>query len=621
MENLELKRYLLGEIGSQYNDKELKDIPEEVYRDLYLKKVYNGDLEGKLTGNLYLDKPWVQYYLDTPVQKINLKDTLYNNYVNANKDHLDEIALYGHLGKDILTHRKVLEKIDKLAEALINMGYGKNTRVGLFLNNSLEEPLFLLALSKIGAVGKFIDYAKDIATIQKTVKTSNFDFLVMEEFLLPLEGIVNEEKLPVIVVDTKNKFEQNNYISFDDVLAKSNGKRITSVPYEDKKPSIIINSSGTTGAPKPIVHTDYSVNMAVFKMLYTDFGMNRNNVVMKIVPPQIGLGLITTLYTNLIVGTKIVLIEGKTPQESVKNTIEFIKNFKEFRKENNLNEDAKLLVFAAPMYFRVLLSDPTIEDLSYIECMLAAGSKMSKDELDKFEHILKSKGCTVKICNGYGQNEMAGAVTLNSNRMNKYGSAGYPTIGTNIRMMNMKTNDLINATEEGVVLEKTDSAFLEYEGMSEATINSTLSFEDEKWFNTHDLGFMDEDGFQFITGRISRVFIRFDMKIAIDGIEEKIKMHPDVLDCAIVPINKGDSEDLTFAYVSVRPDCDKDLNIIVEEIQLSSLPLSDLEMPTYFESLEKIPYMNNGKVNYIELIEKSKAKLPDLDIMKRTLNK
>ena len=619
MEAIEFKRYLLGKINEKYTDEEIERIPDEIFHDLYLKKMYAGEILGPMTGNIFLDKPWVQNFLDTPVQKVNVEDTLYNNYVTLNQDNLDEIALFEMQNGHSYTHRELIELINKTATALYKKGIRKNSRIGLFLNNSVEEPVFLLALNKLGAVAKFIDYSKDVHTIKHSVVASNLDLLVMDAAFLPMEQYVNEFGIEVIVVNTKESKLNENYTTFNELLSSSD-ESIDAVDYEHQKPSIIINSSGTTGVPKPIAHTDYSINNSILKVCYTDFSLDRKNVVMKVIPPQIGLGLITTLITNLYVGTKIALIDCKSPEASIMNTINFVKEFKEFKKINNLDNDAKLIIFGAPMFFRALINDPSVTDLSDIVCMLAAGSKMSKEELVELELKSKEKNCSVKICNGYGQNEMGGAVSLNDNGNNSYGSGGFPTIGTNIRVVDVNNYEELMPMQEGLILERSDSLFLEYEGMEFETKKSKVILSDGlEWFNSQDLGYTNNDGFQNITGRVSRVFIRRDCKFSIDGVEEKIKVHPAVKECGIVPINKGDSDDLIFVFITLNDNYSISGDDIIMELQNSSHSLTDFEIPTAINVIDEMPYLTSGKIDYLKLIELAKEQSLSMNEQKRNL--
>lgn len=553
-----------------------------------------------MTGYPSIDKPWEKYYISPPDYIGSLSSvTLYEAYVHANRDNLDSLAIVTTDGDCRYSHRELLGMVDLAAAGFSKIGIGHNSRVGIMLNNTVEEAVSLLALNKLGAISIFIDVTKSVSDIAHSISEYRPCLLLIDEVMLQMEPYINKDNIPIIIANQTKPGGKG--MSFLDIYKKGVGLDVPPAPYERERPSVIINSSGTTGRPKPIVHTDYSVNMAAYKVLCTDYALNRDNLIMKTIPSFIGLGLITTLYTALLSGTKIVLISGNSPQQSIVDTLSFINNFPMFRDSIGLTQIAKLLVFAAPMYYRVLCEKINLfEDLSYVGAMLAAGSKMGKNELDMMNEKLSGLNCQVQVCNGYGQNEMCGAVTLNSNSANKNGSAGFPVIGTNVRIVDPETLETLGSNQRGLILEQSDSMFLHYDNLPEETKAAILTLPDgTSWFNTKDLGEMDDEGFLYISGRVSRVLIRFDCKISIDKIEEKIEAHPAVLDCAVIATHKDDIEEVPVAFISLNEGYHNyDTSTILSEIQSGADPLSDMEYPTQVIQVPSLPYMQNGKVDY-----------------------
>ena len=245
---------------------------------------------------------------------INPNQTLYQAYTVANLDNWEASALYD-LEKGIrFSHKDVREKIDQAADGLWGIGVRRNSCVGIMTNNSIYEPICFLALNKIGAITKFLDYSKSISDIQNSINVSKIEYLIIEAEFLSIEPAINTSHAPVVVLDSSSPKQNTMHTTFEELCLAANNQCIASEFQKDKS-SVIINSSGTTGTPKPIVHSDYALNMAANKMLHTDFPLTRNNVMMKAVPSHIGLGLITTLYTCLLSGTPIVLIKFRIPPE------------------------------------------------------------------------------------------------------------------------------------------------------------------------------------------------------------------------------------------------------------------------------------------------------------------
>lgn len=608
-------RLLIGKGNDKYTDEELLSISPKILRDLYLKKFYDGTISGPLTGDIYKDKPWVQNYPEEANSKFLLDDTMYNTYIRETEDKLDEIAVITLDGK-IYTHRELREMINSTAKGFLAKGLSEGSKIGVLLVNSVEEPITVLAISAIGGSSKMVDYSKGPFDAQKSIEESNLDMLVIDEVLLPMEPILNPNNLPIVVVNANNTYD-NKFTKFEDLRQLGKHSKFIPATKNPNRIALTISSSGTTGPAKPIMHTDKTVNDSAQGFIHTDFPLGKNNIMLKAVPGFIGLGVITTMYTSLVTGTPLLLIDGTSPEELRQKTVDIIINFDEFKKKNYLSDKFGLLMFSAPVFIRDLHTRyDEITDLSYVNGFMVAGSKMSKDELDKIEADLKEKGLRVTINNAYGQNEHGGGVVTNSPKYNKNGCAGYPLIGRTIYIVDQDTLEVIkNGGRQGLVVEDTPTMFKGYENLPEKTTQSKLYLKDGKMskennggiecFNSEDLGFLDEDGFLHITGRISRALIRFDFKLPLEKIEEKLGNISGIEDCAMVSLN-GDSNsyDIGVAFVKLDEDIQDGqefVDILQDDISQEKTSITQLERPDLIVPVAKIPYMTNSKVDYRKL--------------------
>lgn len=588
-------------------------LSDNIKEDLKKRKIALTQ-EQPINGDIFIRKPWVANYPTTPIKIINTKNTLYQTYKTSCSEILDEIALIIPDTEEAYTHRELLELVDKTASALADKNIKEGSIIGALLNNTIEEPVMMLAASKLGATIKFIDYTKSTPAIKQAAEELPLDLLVIDEMVMPIEPVINSGKKPAIVCGTHRIYNRGNYLSFRELLKYSKDLPVEAIEYKENRPAVIINSSGTTGTAKPIVHSDKSINEAVQKMLFSNYPIDDKHMLMKIIPPQIGLGVITSLYTGLISGTKISLIRGANAEDSIGNTLFYLKAYPKILQKYNISQDTKVVIFASPMYFRIIITNPLIDDLSYVDGMLAAGSKMTKDELEELMAIAQTKGCSIPITNGYGQNELGGAVTLNDPKYNKNGSAGYPVIGTDIRIVNQITLETVKPFEEGKILEKSDSEFLEYANLAEKTEEARITLPDgTNWFDTKDLGYIDEEGFLFITGRESRVIIRSDFKIPLDAIEAKIKQIPFVKECAVLVSSHDTSFEELEAYIVLKDEYINQLdeNEVANEIYTSGV-LIDVEFPNSLQLIEDMPYLSSGKIDYQTLLKKSKLRKKEL---------
>lgn len=573
--------------------------------------------EKKLTGYPSIDKPWLKYYKEKDVA-FDINKTIYDNFKVVAEENMKKTALVGFRTGQKANFGEVLRQADEFACGLIALGVKKNGKIVVLSLNSFIDTIALLGANKIGVVIEFLDPDSDIAQMQR--HASKADVLIVEGVFLPLAKKICNNVDVVVYNYTRPFISRDNYITYEEFIDK--GRDIQVFINDDVSlPAVIIFSSGSTGAPKPIVHSNYSVNCAIKKMLHSDFPLHSESFMAKAIPSHIGLGVITSMLVALMAGMAQIIIG--TIDESVFNfetdvpaliamltvseSIGMISNYKNWLSVNNFEENKGLVFFAAPIFFKIILShSQSINDMSFIKGVLLGGSKMSKKELDDMEKVFKNKGLSVPIGIGYGQNELCGAVALNTVHHNKNGSAGYPVIGTNIRIVDRDTYQDVGYNQVGLILEQSDSMFLCYDKMPDETAKTKITLSDgTEWYNSNDLGYMDEDGFVFITGRINRVVIKSDHKVSMDVVEAKIKAIEGIQDAAVVTYTNGteDGDTIVFAILESKK-AEMSLDIINDPKH----GLTVFETPVKLVIVDELPRMNNGKVDY-QTLEKEAEKI------------
>jgi len=569
--------------------------------------------EKKITGYPSIDKPWLKYHIKKSVD-FDVNATLYNNFKRVANQSLNELAIINYRTCKKTTFSELLSKIDEFANGLTAFGISKTDKIVALTFNSFIDPIAVLGANKIGAVIEFLDPDSDIAQLQR--HTENAKMLLVEGIFQPLARLICNN-IPVVVYNSSALMPEDNYIAYNEFIKK--GTKVTSEVNDDVSlPAIIIFSSGSTGAPKPIVHSNFSVNSAILKMMMADFPLSPSNMMAKTIPSYIGLGVVTSMLVAIMSGMPYIQVstieEGTIdlgnctpdaiPVFLVSEALDLFVNYINWLKDNNL-KNYGLIIFAAPIFFKALLAqEKIITDMSFLKAILLGGSKMSNEELALMEKVFGAKGLSVPIGIGYGQNELCGAVALNTVNYNKNGSAGYPVFETNIKIVDRDTYEEVKYNQEGLILEQSDSSFIYYDNMPEETKKTKIILPDGSvWYNSNDLGYMDEDGFIFITGRTNRVVIKTDLKISMDVVEMKIKEFAGILDVAVVPYANGTEPGDTIAFVVI----DKSVRETVT-VQDFASELSFAETPVKVVVLNELPRMNNGKVDY-RALEKEAEKL------------
>ncbi len=375
------------------------------------------------------------------------------------------------------------------------------------------------------------------------------------------------------------------YISFLEFIKQGDKKAAISRIYEKDKAVLKIQSSGTTGKPKVIVHTDYSINSSIRKFAGTDLPLLEKLVLLKTAPAWVGYGLINTLGVGLAYGMQVMM----TPMLGDDILFQYNEKYD--------------VVFGVPLHYRYLSAN--IEknpNMSRPLALISGGDKISKTEIETYEKQFREKGCKAPIVNGACNNEVLGAGVVNPVKANRPGSIGISMYDEIVSIFNPDTckEELIGV--EGEICYCTESAFLAYDGNPNLTKELKKVHEDGTvWIHSKDLGYMDEDGFVYIKGRLSRVITVGAFKIAASQIEDVIQGHNAVKECVVVAAHDKEKGEVPMAFIvfninNIDPCIEQDYLREIKE--LCQHNLKEKASPKYYHFLEDIPYTSNNKQDF-----------------------
>ena len=147
------------------------------------------------------------------------------------------------------------------------------------------------------------------------------------------------------------------------------------------------------------------------------------------------------------------------------------------------------------------------------------------------------RGAGVTILEGYGLTETTAGATINTIGAHRVGSVGRPVPGTSIKI-----------ADDGEVLIKGPIVMTGY--WQNDSANAEV-FTDDHWFQSGDLGKLDEDGYLYIVGRKKELIVTSGGKnVAPAVLEDRLRAHPLVSQCMVV----GDNQPFIAALVTIDQD-------------------------------------------------------------------
>ena len=256
---------------------------------------------------------------------------------------------------------------------------------------------------------------------------------------------------------------------------------------------------------------------------------------------------------------------------------------------------------AVPTVLSVLLRMPHENlDLSSLEFIICGAAPLPVEVFREFEKTFKCK-----IIEGYGLTEGTCASSVNpmpseTEDKRKVGSIGLPLPGNEMKIVDDKGNDIPPNTK-GEIIIIGDNIMKEYFKNPEANAE-TLK---DGWLYTGDIGYMDEDGFFYITDRKKDMIIRGGENIYPREIEEVLYAHPDVSLATVIGVRDNIYGELPKAFIVLKEGKTTTAEEIIEHCKKN---LANFKIPKYVEFRDDLLKTPTGKIMKQPLREEEEEK-------------
>jgi malonyl-CoA/methylmalonyl-CoA synthetase len=196
----------------------------------------------------------------------------------------------------------------------------------------------------------------------------------------------------------------------------------------------------------------------------------------------------------------------------------------------------------------------------------------------------------------YGMTEIGMALSHPLHGDRHRGSVGAPLPGVDVRLVNEAGQD-VGDDEPGEILVRGPGVFA---GYWERPVVTASAFADGGWFKTGDVATRTASGF-IILGRMSVDMIKTGgEKVSAFEVEETLRAHPAILDCAVVGVPDHEWGERVAAAVVVPPD----VTLTIEALRMWARPrLAPWKIPTRLEVVADLPRNTMGKVSKSRLVE------------------
>ncbi len=494
-------------------------------------------------------------------------------------------------GKATLTYHSLSVHLQAIALQLTRMGFRAGDRLAVVLPNGPEMATAFLAISAVCTC----------APLNPSLMYDDFKFSFDD---LHIKALVIAKEL---VHDSRRAAIDQNIPVIDlepDLLTAGGFTLIHNLPVDEtvKQPvfadindvALVLQTSGTTSRPKivPLTHRNifYSVQNIIdsYELTPVDRCLN-------MMPLFHIHGLIGAVAASLVSGSSVICAPGFSPQ----NILDWFSSL------------APTWYTAVPTIHQAVLDQairqPEISNNAKFRFLRSCSSPLAPQLAKELEIMF-----TAPVLEAYGMTEATHQIASNPlpPALRKFGSVGKATGTSRISIRNAEGNP-ISVNTLGEICIQGENVTTGYENNPKANAESLCN----GWLSTGDQGYLDEEGYLFIQGRLKELINRAGEKISPREIDEVLQQHPAVQQAVAFAVpHPSLGEDIAVAIV-LRTGMDATRR---EIHQFAIDKLAEFKVPRVIVFVSEIPKGATGKVQRIGLDERLKRELEDAAVQEKS---
>lgn len=479
-----------------------------------------------------------------------------------------------------LTYSGLRTQIVNTVRTLNGVGIGRNDRVAIVLPNGPEMAVAFLSVAS-GATSAPLYPAYGANEFNFYLSDLNAKALIIQSGMdSPARAVAQTRGIPIIELSPAFEAEAGTFTLTSN--ERSSAADSGFAPPDDM--ALVLHTSGTTSRPKivPLTHVNLCTSAHNVR---SAFGLSHSDRCLNVMPLFHIHGLVAAILSTLASGASVVCTSGFDASR-------FFTWLEAFR---------PTWYTAVPTMHQAILecaaSNRGVIAHRPLRFIRSCSASLPPRVMAELENVFN-----VPVLESYGMTEATHQMTSNPlpPRQRKPGSVGVPT-GPAVAIMD-EADDPLPTGETGEIAIRGANVMGGYENNPEANESAFTN----NWFRTGDQGFLDSDGYLFITGRIKEIINRGGEKIAPREVDEVLLDHPAVAQAVTFAVPHATLGEDVAAAVVLREDASATEREIRE---LVFGRLADYKVPTQVMIVDELPKGPTGKLQRIGLAAKLASRL------------
>ncbi|MFQ5981439.1 MAG: long-chain fatty acid--CoA ligase [Candidatus Heimdallarchaeota archaeon] len=511
-----------------------------------------------------------------------------------------------------MTYGELWEKVLRFANSLSKLGVKQGDRIGIYLPNCPQFVIAFFAINRLGATivpfnTQYVDHeliyqlndsgARIIITIDITYgrvrKIRNKKLVELDHVIVASlrdELSFSKRWLGTLIgrVPPGKKIHSGDH-SFKQLIEEGNPDEVPAVKINPKEDLALIQyTGGTTGVSKGAMLTHFNIvanQIQLTNVIYPPIVLGKECYVIALPLFHI-YALNTCMLSAVNQASKMILItDPLAGRPMLQDLLETLYKYK------------PTFFHGVPSLYVGLLWHPDIKDydLTSIRACLSGAAPLPEQVMWNFEELTGAN-----VVEGYGLTETAPVTHVNpfTEGGKLAGSIGFPIADTDAKIFDPSEDGgdkELPQGEEGEIGLKGPQVMPGYWNMPEETAQV---FNRDGYFLTGDIGYIDEDGYFFITGRKKNMIDVSGLKVYPREVEELIIEHPAIQEVAVIGAPHAIRGEMVMAFAVLRDD---ETASEEELIEFCKGEIARYKIPRKVVFIDELPKSAIGKVLHREL--------------------
>ncbi|AQT81013.1 cyclohexanecarboxylate-CoA ligase [Mycolicibacterium litorale] len=464
-----------------------------------------------------------------------------------------------------------------LAVQLRDLGVGPGDQVAFWHGDSSPIHVLLVAIERCGAVAVGLGARAGIREAAQILRTAHPSLLVSDAGRRAQARKAAAEADPAL-----RAVSLGDELRIDATVRPGAGPSLS--PVGPDEPFLINSTSGTTGLPKCVVHTQNRWHYFHHKAV-ANGELTSDDVFLPVIPTPFGFGIWTSHTTPIQLGATTV----RTERFNAAATCAAIERHR-----------VTVLCCVSTQLMMIVADAAAREhDLSSLRIVFTGGEPLPYTQAAEFEEL-----AGVTILQFYGSNEtgMLSATTTKDSLHHRLRTAGRIVPEMQVRLFDGDRD--VTETGRGQPVCRGPALSLGYLG---GTDHDKL-YTADGWMRMGDVCEVDDEGYLRLTGRTSDFILRGGKNISAVEVEEVVATHPAVAVAAAVAMPDPLFGERVCVYAELRDPTDSlDLPALVKHLLAQGM--SKELLPERLEILDELPRSSGGKIAKGQLRERIRSTL------------